>query len=131
MKIKKGFTLIELLVVISIIALLLSILMPALGRAKEMAAQIVCSARLKNPHLAMTMYATDNNERIVGWPGWRNLLHVGDYCTHLRFPSAADVFSLVPWSFAGLLEIALAPGPAQRCPHRWQPLPITRVYCVV
>ena len=43
---KRGFTLIELLVVVSIIALLVAILMPALARAKEQANSLVCSTNL-------------------------------------------------------------------------------------
>jgi prepilin-type N-terminal cleavage/methylation domain-containing protein len=54
-----GFTLIELLVVISIIALLLSIIMPALSKAKESAKRTICTARQKQWGLAYTLYATD------------------------------------------------------------------------
>jgi len=57
----KGFTLIELLVVISIIALLLAILLPALGRAKEQAQKTRCLANLKQIGLAMHLYASDYN----------------------------------------------------------------------
>jgi len=55
----KGFTLIELLVVISIIALLLAILLPALGRAKKQAQATRCLANLKQIGLAMHAYASD------------------------------------------------------------------------
>ena len=58
---RKGFTLIELLVVISVIALLLSILMPALGRVKEQGKKTVCSAHLHGLGLAYTAYLSDND----------------------------------------------------------------------
>ena len=51
-----GFTLIELLVVVSIIALLVSILLPALGRARESAKTAVCLANERQQALAMFMY---------------------------------------------------------------------------
>lgn len=60
----KGFTLIELLVVIAIIALLLAILMPALGRAREQARATRCLANLKQIGLAMNLYANDNNYKV-------------------------------------------------------------------
>ena len=57
---RKGFTLIELLVVIGIIALLVSILMPALSRAKELAKRTVCSTNLKGMGTATAIYMNDN-----------------------------------------------------------------------
>ncbi len=61
----KGFTLVELLVVISIIALLMSILMPALSRARELGKRAVCLNNLKSLAVIWMMYADDNNDRIV------------------------------------------------------------------
>ncbi|MBN1763893.1 MAG: type II secretion system protein [Sedimentisphaerales bacterium] len=63
MKKRAAFTLIELLVVISIIALLVSILLPALNRAREQALFAVCKTNLKQYGLGMTMYTTDNDDR--------------------------------------------------------------------
>ena len=63
---RKGFTLIELLVVISIIALLVSILMPALNRARQQATAAVCQGNQKALITAWIMYAGDNGGRIVG-----------------------------------------------------------------
>ncbi len=58
---KNGFTLIELLVVISIIALLVAILMPALSKAKEQARNAVCQSNMKTYGLAGSMYLFDND----------------------------------------------------------------------
>jgi prepilin-type N-terminal cleavage/methylation domain-containing protein/prepilin-type processing-associated H-X9-DG protein len=62
---RAAFTLIELLVVISVIAILMAILLPALGRARESGKRIVCLSNLKVLQLAWGMYADNNNEKIV------------------------------------------------------------------
>ncbi|MEI8195683.1 MAG: prepilin-type N-terminal cleavage/methylation domain-containing protein [Phycisphaerae bacterium] len=60
---RRGFTLIELLVVVAIIALLIAILLPSLGRAKEQAKAVQCLSNLKQMASASFAYADNNNGR--------------------------------------------------------------------
>lgn len=63
---RKGFTLIELLVVIAIIALLLSIIMPSLKRAKEAAKNLMCKSNLKSVGVAGLAYVGENDNKFTG-----------------------------------------------------------------
>jgi prepilin-type N-terminal cleavage/methylation domain-containing protein/prepilin-type processing-associated H-X9-DG protein len=73
---RSGFTLIELLVVVAIIALLISILLPSLSRAREQAKLVACSSNLKQLGIGVQMYANDWNGV---WPRYMLAADNGSY----------------------------------------------------
>lgn len=73
----KAFTLIELLVVIAIIALLISILLPSLSRARELSKRLVCASNIKGIGTSAKIYANDNNEKWMIPPFKRKAINKG------------------------------------------------------
>ena len=67
---KNAFTLIELLVVIAIIALLIGILLPALGQAQKSAKNVLSQSNLRSLNTGAANYASDNSDRIFSYT-WR------------------------------------------------------------
>ena len=69
---RAAFTLVELLVVVAIVALLIAILLPALGRAREQSNAVACMSNLRQLYLAFEMFAADHNGHFPGnwWDGY-------------------------------------------------------------
>ena len=67
---RRGFTLVELLVVIGIIALLMSILLPTLGRVREQSQAIKCFSQLRQIATAIEIYKTQNDGQIGPYSNW-------------------------------------------------------------
>ncbi len=104
-----GFTLVELLVVISIIALLMAILLPALAKAREQGKRVVCLSNLKQLTLSWMNYASTYNDKLVnGGPGDQPNAG-GDCPSGIGCASgtkcAAQLPTLNPWNIMHLNEL--------------------------
>jgi len=94
--VRRGFTLVELLVVIGIIALLISILLPALGGARAQAASVTCRANLRQLSLAAQMYAQDYKAFVGYAPGIDRKMLLYPYLGHGK--DNADVSGSQVWN---------------------------------
>jgi prepilin-type N-terminal cleavage/methylation domain-containing protein len=88
----KGFTLIELLVVIAIIALLIGILLPAIGKARDTAKNVLGQTRMRGLTTGASNYAADNNDRIFTytWKPGKHLMPDGKIRTSNSDQEAAS-----------------------------------------
>jgi len=118
---KRGFTLIELLVVIAIIALLLSILTPALNTVKERAKRILCKNRLRQWAISIFSYNSANDNLMFiprrhgtegPFPHYIGMVKDGDYdrpgLDPLAEPGEWDVFRINP--YIGAFSKTFYPG---------------------
>ncbi len=96
----RGFTLIELLVVIAIISLLISILLPALGRAREISRRTVCGSNLRQFGTAFVAYAADHDGWFPAKPHPSGLTRIQDLAT------VQDLASGLEWgpNFTGIIR---------------------------
>jgi prepilin-type N-terminal cleavage/methylation domain-containing protein len=108
---KRGFTLIELLVVIGIIAVLISVLLPAMRRARLLAKQIECSSNLRQIGGAIMMYTNDDHGRLpfVVEPLWK-----ADGT--LDFDADPFDYDVHPQSLAAMLRKYVGAAAVFRCP---------------
>ena len=110
LRLAAGFTLVELLVVIGIIAVLISILLPALSRARDSAATIKCLSNLRSIGQGLASYAAENNQAFP--PAYNYRTYKVDLANGTETPTA-PVAGYVHWSS---YILGTVPPDAFQCP---------------
>jgi len=124
---REGFTLIELLVVIAIIAILATILLPSLKRAKEQASMIKCISNLHQIGIGLKMYVDDNASTFPPAVSWQSVIEPTQPIPpgfpnyyHARFLGGIDTTNLDYWGSPPAKDRLLMPyvpaGEVFRCP---------------
>jgi len=102
----RAFTLTELLVVVGLIAVLISLLLPALANARSAAQATQCLSNLRQMGAAWSMYVAENKGRMLEY-NW-------------QLPGAAEVAWRAYWP--GMLDTYKVRGAALLCPSAWEPI---------
>lgn len=119
-----GFTLIELLVVIAVIAVLLAILIPSLGKARQAARRVVCVGHLKQMQVAWCTYAENHDGSIVSGmpfyhiyeslpeePSWLSSVHYGGHERRAQVDALMRTGALAPY---------VGNSAVYRCPSQYE-----------
>ena len=114
MRKSKAFTLVELLVVIGIIAVLISVLLPVLGRARAEANKIKCESNMRTMLQSITMYVSENKNTLpsADWGGYYRWGWLYDAQTAGNPWRPEDVKTGVLWPYQKTLQI-------YHCPIHW------------
>ncbi len=101
MGLRRAFTLIELLVVIGVVGVLIALLLPALGRARESANRAVCLSNLRQVHQAFMVYALANADQVP--LGYRRDPVPSEQFNSMVYSKTTGAFCLLGWLYnAGL-----------------------------
>jgi prepilin-type N-terminal cleavage/methylation domain-containing protein/prepilin-type processing-associated H-X9-DG protein len=107
---RAGFTLTELLVVIGLIAMLVSLFMPVLSKARKAAQATACLSNLRQMGAAWTVYTVENNGRLL---------------VYNNYSKAADE-SVWQAYWVGVLDVYHVRGDVLRCPAASEPIPYSQ-----
>jgi prepilin-type N-terminal cleavage/methylation domain-containing protein/prepilin-type processing-associated H-X9-DG protein len=114
---RRGFTLVELLVVMAIIAILISILLPAMNKAREQAKAVTCLTQIRQLGLGINMYANDNKD-FVPAPQPDSFPRSTSGYQSASVPSDSDPSTWFLWSWADRMVYTKSLGQNFR-PQPW------------